>query len=220
MSDSQKVKGNNSGGWKKLVRNRNEFFAAVLMGFAALLSAWCGYQSTRWNMKQIILIGETANLRTEAIQKINRSGQETIVDLIMFEQYYRAKIDGRKDVERVILQRFRPEARTAVDAWLATNPLKNPDAPRGPFVMKEYRSKLVEEASLMSLEADRKSTQVREVNSKVSEYILLTMMLSSVLFFSGLATHFVSHKIQVITLLFATVLFLVAVFVLLGLPTA
>lgn len=165
-------------------------------------------------------MGETAALRTEATRKVNLAGQEAIIDLNMFEQYYRAIIEGRKDTERIILQRFRPEARVAVDAWLATNPLKNPDVPKGPFGMKEYRPKLAEEADALSHEADRKFTQARKANSQVDRYVLLTVMLSSVLFFSGLATHFISPRIQVAALFFATVLFLVAVFVILGTPTA
>jgi hypothetical protein len=86
--------------------------------------------------------------------------------------------------------------------------------------MKEYRPKLAEEADALSHEADRKFTQARKANSQVDRYVLLTVMLSSVLFFSGLATHFISPRIQVAALFFATVLFLVAVFVILGTPTA
>ena len=56
------------------------------MAFATVLSAWCGYQSTRWNGKQSILMGETAVLRGEATQKVNHAGQEAIIDLNMFEQ--------------------------------------------------------------------------------------------------------------------------------------
>ena len=151
---------------------------------------------------------------------MNHAGQEAIIDLNMFEQYYRAIIEGRKDTERIILQRFRPEARIAVDAWLATDPLKNPNAPKGPFTMREYRPKLGLEADELSQEADRKFTQVPDASNKVDEYVLLTVMLSSVLFFSGLATHFVSVRIQAAALLLATGLFLVAIIVLLRMPIA
>ncbi|MBP1742707.1 MAG: hypothetical protein H6Q48_5000 [Deltaproteobacteria bacterium] len=220
MNGGRNMKENSFAGWRKLIRNRNEFFAALLMAFATALSAWCGYQSTRWNGKQSILMGETAAIRTEAAQKVNLAGQEAIIDLNMFEQYYRALIEGRKDTERIIMQRFRREARIAVDAWLATNPLRNPDAPRGPFGMKEYRPKLVEEAAALNRQADRKFTQAREANSKVDKYVLLTVMISSVLFFSGLATHFISPRIQVAALFFAAALFFVAIFILLRMPTA
>jgi len=220
MNGGREMNKENITGWRKLVRNQNEFFAALLMAFATVLSAWCGYQSTRWNGQQSILMGETAALRTEATQKVNLAGQEAIIDINMFEQYYRAIIEGRKDTERIILQRFRPEARIAVDAWLATDPQKNPNAPKGPFTMKEYRPRLAEEADALSRDADQKFSQARDASARVDEYILLTVMLSLVLFFCGLATHFTSARIQAATLVFATVLFLVAVFVLLGMPTA
>ena len=88
MNSGRNTKENGFTGWRKLIRNRNEFFAALLMAFATVLSAWCGYQSTRWNGRQSILMGETAALRAEATQKVNHAGQEAIIDLNMFEQYY------------------------------------------------------------------------------------------------------------------------------------
>ena len=86
--------------------------------------------------------------------------------------------------------------------------------------MREYRPKLGLEADELSQEADRKFTQVPDASNKVDEYVLLTVMLSSVLFFSGLTTLFVSVRIQAAALLFATGLLLVAVTVLLRIPIA
>jgi hypothetical protein len=202
------------------IRNHVEFFSALLMGISAIASAWCGYQSTRWNGNQSILMGEVAALRFEANQKINLAGQEAVIDLNMFEQFHRALIEGRKETERRILKRFRPEARVAVDAWLATDPFKNPDAPPGPFGMKEYRPRLADEANALNHQADTKFGQVREANSNVDRYTMLTVMFASVLFFGGLATHFVSAHIRVGVLLFGLLLFLATVGILIGLPAA
>jgi hypothetical protein len=202
------------------IRNHVEFFSALLMGISAIASAWCGYQSTRWNGNQSILMGEVAALRFEANQKINLAGQEAVIDLNMFEQFHRALIEVRKETERRILKRFRPEARVAVDAWLATDPFKNPDAPPGPFGMKEYRPRLADEANALNRQADTKFGQVREANSNVDRYTMLTVMFASVLFFGGLATRFVSAHIRVGVLLFGLLLFLATVGILIGLPAA
>jgi hypothetical protein len=197
-----------------------EFIAALLMALATIASAWCGYQSTRWNGKQSILAGETAALRFEATRKLTLAGQEAVIDISTFEQLHRALIEDRTEYAQRILKRFRPEARVAVDAWLATDPFKNPSAPSGPFRMKEYRPRLAEEANALDQEADRKFSQAREANKHVDRYTMLTIMLTSVLFFAGLATHFTSAPMQGGVLLLGLLLFLGTLIVLIGLPVA
>jgi hypothetical protein len=45
----------------------------------------------------------------------------------------------RDDLAAFYPQRFRPEFTTAFDAWLATHPLTDPDAPETPLAMSEYQ---------------------------------------------------------------------------------
>ncbi len=202
------------------IRNPVEFFSALLMGIAAIASAWCGYQSTRWNGTQTILSGEIAALRSEATRKLTLAGQEAIVDINMFEQLHRAMIEGRTETARRILRRFRPEAKVAVDAWLATDPFKNPDASKGPFGMKEYHPRLADEAKELNQQANTKFTQVCEANSNVDRYTMLTVMIASILFFGGLATHFTSVRVRVGVLVFGLLMFLATVTILIGMPVA
>ena len=49
--------------------------------------------------------------------------------------------------------RFRPEFAVAFEAWLATDPRNNPDAPKSPFAMPEYTVSLAEEADRLEQEA-------------------------------------------------------------------
>jgi hypothetical protein len=197
-----------------------ELSAALLMALATIASAWCGYQSTRWNGKQSILVGETAALRFEATRKLTLAGQEAVIDINTFEQFHRALIENRTEYAQRILQRFRPEARVAVDAWLATDPFNNPSAPTGPFRMKEYRPRLAEEANALDQEANRKFSQAREANTHVDRYTMVTIMLASVLFFAGLATHFASARMQGAVLLLGLLLFLGTLIVLIAFPVA
>jgi hypothetical protein len=197
-----------------------EFSAALLMALATIASAWCGYQSTRWNGKQSILVGETAALRFEATRKLTLAGQEAVIDISTFEQFHRVLIENRTEYARRILQCFRPEARVAVDAWLATAPFHNPSAPTGPFLMQEYRPRLAEEANALDQEADRKFSQAREANKHVDRYTMVTIMLASVLCFAGLATHFTAARMQGGVLLLGLLLFLDTFIVLIAFPVA
>ena len=194
-----------------------ELMSAVLMALATIALAWCGYKSTSWNGQQSILVAETAALRFEATRKLTLAGQEALVDITTFEQFYRAMVEGRTEYAQRTLKRMRPEARVAVDAWLATDPFKNTSAPPGPFSMKEYRPRLAEEAKALDAEANTKFDQAREANRNVDLYTMVTIMLASVLFFAGLATHFTSARVQSGVLLLGLLLFLGAVMVLISL---
>ena len=202
------------------VHNFVELISAVLMALATIASAWCGYQSMGWNGQQSILVGETAALRFEATRKLTLAGQEALVDITTFEQLYRAMVEGRTEYAQRTLKRLRPEARVAVDAWLATDPLKNTSAPAGPFSMKEYRPRLAEEAKTLDQEANRKFDQAREANRNVDLYTMVTIMLASVLFFAGLANHFASPRVQYGVWLLGFLLFLGSATVLINLPMA
>ncbi len=166
------------------------------------------------------MVGETAALRFEATRKLTLAGQEALVDITTFEQFYRALIEGRTEYAQRTLKRLRPEARVAVDAWLATDPLKNTSAPPGPFSMKEYRPSLAEEAKALDQEANNKFDQAREANRNVDVYTMVTIILASVLFFAGLANHFASPRVQHGVLLLGFLLFLGSVTVLTTLPMA
>ena len=59
-------------------------------------------------------------------------------DLAIGLSYMEAIFRADKKQEEFLRGRFRPELKKAMDAWLATDPLNNPAAPRGPFIMAEY----------------------------------------------------------------------------------
>ena len=198
-----------------------EFIAALLMALATIASAWCGYQSTRWNGKQSILAGETAAMRFEATRKLTLAGQEAVIDISTFEQLHRALSKDRTEYAQRVLKRFRPEARVAVDAWLATDPFKNPSAPLVRFVCRNIvLAWLRKQTRWIKKRTARKFSQAREANTHVDRYTMVTIMLASVLFFAGLATHFTSARVQGGIRLLGILLFLGTLIVLTGFPVA
>jgi hypothetical protein len=49
-----------------------------------------------------------------------------------------ARFERNSALETVLLQRFRPEMKPAVDAWLKLDPLNDRSAPPSPFRLAEY----------------------------------------------------------------------------------
>ena len=56
-----------------------------------------------------------------------------------FTQWVDAYALKERELADFYFKRFRDEFQPAVNAWVATRPLKNPDAPLTPFAMPQYK---------------------------------------------------------------------------------
>ena len=106
--------------------------------FAAVATAWSSYQANRWNGEQAKASGRVNALRIEAARAQGLAEAQTQVDIAMFFQWVNATATDEQSWPTSTKHRFRPEFRPAFDAWLATDPLTNADAPPTPFAMDEY----------------------------------------------------------------------------------
>ncbi|NIV32196.1 MAG: hypothetical protein GWN58_22760, partial [Anaerolineae bacterium] len=140
------------------------------------------------------------------------------VDIALFINYVNTYTAGDEDLATFYYERFRPEARPAVDAWLATRPLENPEAPSGPFQMPEYRVSLAEQAKQLDEEAGRLFEEGRKANEDGDQHILNTLLLASVLFLSGIAPRFDWRPIVVAILVAAAILLVIGLYSLATLP--
>ena len=64
---------------------------------------------------------------------------QTEIDVATFTQWVNAYAQKQTELADFYFKRFRKEFRPAVDAWVATRPLKNPQAPLTPFAMPQYK---------------------------------------------------------------------------------
>ena len=104
--------------------------------------------------------------------------------------------------------RFRAEFAPAVDAWLATRPLQNADAPLTPFVMPEYKLAARADADRLDKEAEVLAATVRQNLQRASNYVLGVVLCSVALFFGGVSTKVASPRLRVVTLSIGCVVFL------------
>ena len=117
----------------------SEVIATVLLALAAVATAWSGYQATRWNGEQTKAASpyERDPDRRRAAQGLAEAQKE--VDVATFIQWVDAYAHRETELTTFYERRFRAEFKPAFDAWLATRPLTNPNAPLTPFVMPQYR---------------------------------------------------------------------------------
>jgi hypothetical protein len=163
-----------------------ELTCALVLALATMASAWCAYQATLWGGVQTFRLAAASRAGREAAKNSVTGMQIRSFDATMFIHYMEARAQGHKDLEELFYHRFRPEMKRAVDAWLKTDPLKNPAAPPHPLKMTAYVVPPEIEASKHAEVERQKATDAEQANENSDRYVLLTVMFASVLFFGGI----------------------------------
>ena len=179
---------------------RLELVSAVLMALATVASAWCAYQSARWGGVQAITVTQGNNLRIEAVREWDYANRLDTIYVAAWIHYMGAVTRGDKEFADFLYKRFPPEFKTPFDAWMKTNPLENPEAPKTPFLMPEYVISERQQAQHLTQSAYKKFNKARQANQRSDNYVLLTVIYAGVLFFAGMGTKFQSRRIRVMIL--------------------
>jgi len=195
-----------------------EIISAIILSLATVSSAWCAYQSTRWNGIQTLSFSAANSARAESVRMSNTALQLTSIDIGMFVQFAAAYSQENQFLMDFLYVRFRPEMKTALDAWIALEPLKNPDAPSSPFAMDEYKSVAQDESDRLLGLAEQKLKEAQQANQTSDNYVLLTVMFASVLFFGGISTKFDAFWIRAALIAFAILMYLAGVVILTTYP--
>ncbi len=165
-----------------------EIVATVLLAFAAVATAWSSYQATRWNGENTKASSRVNALRIDAARAQGLAEGQTQVDIATFIQWVNASANDDDELADFYTERLRPEFRPAFDAWLATDPLTNPDAPRTPFTMVEYQLQARADVARLDAEEEVMAAIVRRNVQRAGNYVLAVVLFSVALFFAGMST--------------------------------
>lgn len=131
----------------EVLTHNMELAATILMAVAAILTAWTAFQSTKWGGVQANSFSEAGAARTESTRFSTLAGQQAQVDISTFTNWLNVlQADIRSgDVQPppsgeeyqpapgtlsgFLFERFREEFTPAVQAWLATEPFRDANAP-------------------------------------------------------------------------------------------
>jgi hypothetical protein len=169
-------------------QRRVELLATVLLAVAAVATAWSTYQSTRWRGEQAVDTSRATAARIQSSQASTRAGQLTQVDIATYIQWVNADVAGDAKLARFYRERFRPEFRPAFDAWLATRPRTNRNAPLTPFAMPQYRVSEAVKSEQLNAAAGVHADAAGAANQRADNYILAVVLFAASLFFAGIAT--------------------------------
>jgi hypothetical protein len=179
-------------GWEEVVEILEAFFLAIV----AIATAWSGYQAARWDGREAELYAQASTIRVRADQVLTLGGQQRLLDVTTFNTWIEARFEGRRELTELYERRFSPEYRIAFDAWLATDPFSNPEAPPGPSFMPEYVNPQLERGAEMNELANRRFEEGTIARSSADDYIRTTVMLATVLFLIALSQRFRVRRVR------------------------
>jgi len=190
----------------------------VILGVAALATAWSGYQASLWDGTQSSNYTQASGSRTNGAQQRTAANQFRLADLSIFESYIEATIVGDQRVAEFYFERFRDEFRVAFDAWNALDPLNNPDAPASPLGMTEYQLAADAEADRLEERADQLFAEGEEANTISDIYTLTTLLFAAVLFFAAIGERFEYFRAQLTLVTLAGIGLIIGIAITLGQP--
>lgn len=200
-------------------RNRwVEIASAFLLSLATLGSAWCAYQATLWGGVQTFRLAAATMAGRESTEATIVAMQGRSVDAAMLISYLEAESRGDEVMRGFLHQRFRPEMKVAVDAWLKTRPFSDPSAPLSPFKMAEYLQPELVEAKRQNAVYDQEYARAQHANQTSDSYVLLTVLFASVLFFSGIGGTFESSRLRISVWVVACGLFAITIYTMASMP--
>jgi hypothetical protein len=188
--------------------DRVEVVATVLLSAAAVATAWSSYQATRWNGEQAKASSRTNAIRIEAARAQGLAEAQTQIDVATFTQWVDAYARQETELADFYFKRFRAEFKPAVDAWLATKPRKNPNAPLTPFAMPQYELAAAAEAERLDAEAEVSSATVRRNIQRASNYVLAVVLFAVSLFFAGMSTRLGDARLRRVAVALGCAVFL------------
>src|SRR5262252_2170880 len=182
-----------------------ELVATLLLAAATLGIAWSGYQGARWNGKQAEEYSESNSARAHANRAATAGSQDRTQDLLNFNRWLEVTTDGNQELADLYQRRFRPEFVPAFEAWLAGDPLNNPNAESSPLRMPQYHvANLVRSNELEHL-GDVHFDTGRQATEHTDSYVLTTVFFATVLFFAGISMRFVWLRMRVAVLVLGTI---------------
>ncbi len=213
-----------------------DLFTTALLALASVLTAWAGFQSAKWSGVQAINFNQAGANRTESARSSAIASQASAIDVQTYiawldasatlaEDPRYAESDTNTEVGIELLteitegdslagflfQRLRAEFKPAVLAWLETNPFGSDSAPPSPFEMPEYVLADAARADELRIVAEERAAEALENNQQSDDYVLLTVLFATVVFFAGLSMKMNTERSQVAVFTLGCLIFAVSI---------
>ncbi|MDR6905041.1 hypothetical protein J2X63_000727 [Agromyces sp. 3263] len=165
-----------------------EIVAVAMLSVTAILTAWCGFQASKWSGERAIAFAEASAARVEATDADGEAREARIIDLIIYAEWVTATAQGDTVLADQIEARFTPHFRVAFDAWQSDGEVEP-----GPFATDAYVPPGSEKSAERSAYAEARFTDALEDTERGDNYSLLTVLFALVLFLTAMAQRDIHH---------------------------
>jgi hypothetical protein len=200
--------------------NYVEIVATLLLALAAVATAWSSYQASRWNGEQAKAFSRGNAARIESTRASSLATAQKQVDVATFMQWVNAYALDQKRLANFYYRRFRAEFKPAVNAWIATKPVRNSDAPLTPFAMPQYQLAASQHADRLEAKAEAWSAKGRTNVQRATDYVLGVVLFAASLFFAGMSTKLRTSRLRIAVLSMGVAIFVGAAVWLATRPTS
>jgi hypothetical protein len=173
--------------WAERVERRTgktvqEVVTLLVLSLTAVLTAWCGFQSSKWGGEMSIAFSQASSSRIQAASASGLANASRQFDLTIWASYANAVATGEDELRDYIEERFTPEFQVAYDDWVAGG-----QELKSPFKEPSYVPNGTIEAEELSARADAKFQQALDNNAQGDQYSLLVVLFALVLFFAAMS---------------------------------
>ena len=123
-----------------------------MLAIVALLAAYTGFASAKWNTESSVRLAQASADRTQANRAALNADNLKNFDSTTFNTWFTAYIAGNTTAEAVAVRRFRPAFKVAFDAWLATA-LHQCEGATGPHVHARVQAARARPSSVLDAKA-------------------------------------------------------------------
>jgi hypothetical protein len=191
---------------------------ALLLSLVTIAAAWSGYAAAKWGTESRLELAQAATLRNLATRADLSALSTRNFDSSTFNAWFTAFTLDDPQKQAIAERRFRPEFKVAFDAWMATDPFRNPRAPPGPTYMPQYRLADQAKADTLDREAVAASAAGNHAGEVGDDYIRITVFLAAVLFLVGIGSTFRLHTIRYALISIGSLLLILATVLILQQP--
>ena len=195
-----------------------ELAAVAVMSVTAVLTAWTGFQSAKWSGIMSLTLNTADAQRAESLRASTEASRDLQVDVAIFISWVDAVAAERSDLAAFTRDRFTDRLDLATTAWEATDPLVDDQAPATPFEMAEYTIPAASAAETLQRAAEASDIDARRANRQSDDYVVMSVLFATVLFFAALSTKLRGLISQRIMIVMACIGLVVGVMVIAGLP--
>jgi hypothetical protein len=182
-----------------------ELIEAIILAIATVFTAWSAFQATKWSGVQANSYSVAAAERATGTRAANVATAQVTIDVSSFQAWLGAISDenerGQSSLDAegnytpnaellsgFLHDRFSDEMQPAFEEWIASDPFIDPDAAPTPFDLPSYELSSLQVLQELDAKAEASAATARDANQRGDNYVLVTVLLASVLFFAGISS--------------------------------